>query len=43
MDSGDPGFLFVKNLMRKYGILKDIMEMKDLFFGKKVDVVRVLR
>ena len=29
----------LKNLMRKYGILKDIMEMKDLFFEKKVDVV----
>ena len=34
-DSGDPGFIFVKNLKRKYGILKDIMEMKDLFFGEK--------
>ena len=33
----------LKNLKRKYGILKDIMEMKDLFFEKKVDVVRLLR
>ena len=33
----------LKNLKRKYGILKDIMEMKNLFFEKKVDVVPLLR
>ena len=43
MDSGDPGFIFVKKLKEKIQKMETKNGNQGFFFEKKVDVVRLLR